>query len=119
MTIARAGAIALAGLGCGDVAAAPARPAAIDTVSTAGRTGLDGNGHLKAVVPPGDSAFAYARLADGVQVRVGGVTKNLIFYGPATVRVNANLGENYWTARSLAVIAKPQAVPFRISETAA
>jgi len=119
MTIARAGAIALAVLGCGDVAAAQARPAAIDTVSSAGRTGLDGNGHLKAVVPPGDSAFAYVRLADGVQVRVGGVTKNLIFYGPATVRVNTNLGENYWTARSLAVIARPKAVPFSISETAA
>ena len=119
MTIARAGAIALAVLGCGDVAAAQARPAAIDTVSSAGRTGLDGNGHLKAVVPPGDSAFAYVRLADGVQLRVGGVTKNLIFYGPATVRVNTNLGENYWTARSLAVIARPKAVPFSISETAA
>jgi alpha-D-xyloside xylohydrolase len=118
MTIARAGAIALAVLGCGDVASAQARPAAVDTVSPAGKTGLDGNGHLKAVVQ-GDGAFAYARLVDGVQVRVGGVTKNLIFYGPATVRVNANLGENYWTARSLAVIGKPQAVPFRISETAA
>jgi alpha-D-xyloside xylohydrolase len=118
MTIARAGAIALAVLGCGDVASAQARPAADDTVSPAGKTGLDGNGHLKAVVQ-GDGAFAYARLVDGVQVRVGGVTKNLIFYGPATVRVNANLGENYWTARSLAVIGKPQAVPFRISETAA
>ncbi len=80
--------------------------------------GLDANGHLKAVTMPAGRAFAYARLDGGVQIRVAGVTKNLIFYGPATVRVNANLGENYWTAPSLAVIRRPQPIPFTIAETA-
>ena len=49
-------------------------------------TGLDNNGHLQAVSLPDGNAFAYARLRSGVQIRVGGVTKNVIFYGPGTVR---------------------------------
>jgi alpha-D-xyloside xylohydrolase len=84
---------------------------------SAATTGLDNNGHLQAVPLPVGEAFAYARLTSGVQVCVGGVTKNLIFYGPDTVRVNANLGENYWTAPSLAVIGKPQLILFTLSET--
>ena len=80
-------------------------------------TGLDANGHLRAVAPKGGRAFAYQRLADGVQLRVNGVTKNIVFYGPDTVRVNANLGENYWTAPSIVVVKKPQSVPFTITET--
>jgi len=81
-------------------------------------TGLDANGHLKAVPLPPTQRFAYARLADGVQVRLGEVTKNVIFYAPDTVRVNANLGRNYWTARSIVVTAKPRPVAFTLSETA-
>jgi alpha-D-xyloside xylohydrolase len=80
-------------------------------------TGLDAKGHLQAVSPRVDAAFAYARLTNGVQVRVGDITKNVIFYGPQTVRVNANLGENYWTAPSLVVIGTPQLIPFTLSET--
>ena len=45
--------------------------------------GLDANGHLLPVAAA-TSAFSYAPIAHGVQVRVGGVTKNVIFYGPAT-----------------------------------
>lgn len=81
-------------------------------------TGLDARGHLQAIAIPGQKSFAYARLREGVQLRVGGLTKNLIFYGPAIVRINANLGENYWTAPSLAVIGKPQPIKFTIAETA-
>lgn len=92
-------------------AASPSRQA------PAAATGLDNNGHLQAVSLPVDEAFAYARLTSGVQVRVGGITKQVIFYGPDTVRVNANQGENYWTAPSLAVIGKPQPIPFTLNET--
>jgi alpha-D-xyloside xylohydrolase len=84
---------------------------------SAAATGLDDKGHFQAVALPAGEAFAYARLVNGVQVRVGGIAKNVIFYGPQTVRVNANLGENYWTAPSLAVIGKPQLVPFTLGET--
>jgi alpha-D-xyloside xylohydrolase len=80
-------------------------------------TGLDDKGHLQAVSPRVDAAFAYVRLTSGVQVRVRDVTKNVIFYAPKTVRVNANLGENYWTALSLVVIGTPQLIPFTLSET--
>ncbi|MEO6215437.1 MAG: TIM-barrel domain-containing protein, partial [Sphingomonas sp.] len=81
-------------------------------------TGLDANGHLKAVPLPAAQRFAYARLANGVQVRVGEITKNVIFYAPDTVRVNANLGRNYWIARSIVVTSKPQPVAFTLSDTA-
>ncbi|WP_442680927.1 TIM-barrel domain-containing protein [Sphingomonas sp. ASY06-1R] len=92
--------------------------AAIAQGAAQGDSGLDARGHLRAVVAPSTRGFAYKRLGAGVQVRVGQVVKNLIFYGPATLRVNANLGENYWTAPSLAVIAKPQPVAFTLVETA-
>jgi alpha-D-xyloside xylohydrolase len=79
-------------------------------------TGLDARGHFRATSLPSDG-FAYTRLRQGVQFRVNGVSKNLIFYAPETVRVNATLGANYWTAASLVVTALPQAIPFSISET--
>ena len=90
-------------------AASASRPALL-------QTGLDRNGHLLSVSLPEGAAFTYARLASGMQWRVGGVTKQVIFYGPGTVRVNATLGENYWTAPSLAVIGKPQRIAFTITE---
>lgn len=73
--------------------------------------GLDANGHLLPVAAA-TSAFSYAPIAHGVQVRVGGVTKNVIFYGPATVRVNTTLGENYWRHPSIVVTHAPAAVAF-------
>ncbi|MGF7149993.1 alpha-D-xyloside xylohydrolase [Sphingomonas zeicaulis] len=104
---------ALLGLGTAPIAAVASEPA-----RSVASTGLDARGHLQGVIPAAARGFAFIRLAQGVQIRVGGVTKNLIFYGPATLRVNANLGENYWTAPSLAVIAKPQSVAFALSQTA-
>ncbi|MDY6948378.1 MAG: glycoside hydrolase family 31 protein [Pseudomonadota bacterium] len=92
-------------------AATPSHPAASAV------NGLDGNGHLQSLALPVDQPFAYARLSSGVQFRAGGITKNVIFYGSETVRVNANLGENYWTAPSLAVIGQPQRIPFTLGET--
>jgi len=98
--------------------AALRQPASDHGDAVAAGTGLDANGHLLAVSPTGSPAFAYVRLKDGVQVRVDGITKNVLFYAPDTVRVNANLGRNYWTAASVVVIRQPQPVPFTIAETA-
>jgi alpha-D-xyloside xylohydrolase len=66
---------------------------------------------------PAGTVFRFVRLPHGVQFRVNGVTKTVLFYSPSTVRVNANLGENYWTARSLVVTATPGKIPFSVSET--
>jgi alpha-D-xyloside xylohydrolase len=45
------------------------------------------------------------------------VVKNIVFYGPSTVRVNENLGKNYWKFPSIVVVAKPAAVPFKVEES--
>lgn len=97
-------------------ASAPALASVATEPNSSLPTGLDANGHFKAVALP-SNGFAHARLRDGVQLRVNGVSKNLIFHAPDTVRVNATLGENYWTAASLVVTSPPQPVPFSISET--
>jgi alpha-D-xyloside xylohydrolase len=81
-------------------------------------SGLDANGHLLAVGATPGAGFSYSRLAQGVQLRVAGIVKNIIFYGPATVRVNANQGRNYWTAPSIVVVDRPAAVDFTVTETA-
>ena len=80
--------------------------------------GLDANGHL-APVAVANAPFSFALIEHGVQVRVGGVTKNVIFYGPATVRVNTTLGENYWRHPSIVVTHKPAAIAFKTRENAA
>jgi alpha-D-xyloside xylohydrolase len=82
-------------------------------------TGLDPVGGLESVVPSGAKGFAFVKLENGVQFRVNDVTKNVIFYGPKTVRVNANLGENHWKHPSIVVVAKPAVIPFQVSETGA
>ena len=81
-------------------------------------SGLDRNGHLLAVGDMRSPAFTYVRTANGIQAHIGGVTKNIIFYAPDTVRVNANLGRNYWTAPSLVVKAGPTLTPFTLRESA-
>ena len=86
-------------------------------------TGLDAAGQLQSVgsVPaagaPAAAGFAFTRLENGVQLRVKGVTKNVLFYGPRTVRVNANLGRSHWEHPSIVVTARPASVAFRVSET--
>jgi alpha-D-xyloside xylohydrolase len=81
-------------------------------------SGLDTYGSLQSVIPAASKDFAFTRLENGVQFRVNGVTKNVIFYGPNTVRVNANLGKSHWTAPSIVVIGKPSAVRFDLKEDA-
>jgi alpha-D-xyloside xylohydrolase len=81
-------------------------------------SGLNSVEQLQAVVPAAANGFEHVRLEHGVQLRVNGMVKNVLFYGPATVRVNANLGESFATHPSLAVVAKPAAVKFEIADAA-
>jgi alpha-D-xyloside xylohydrolase len=93
--------------------------AAADTHSAPpSASGLDANGHLLSLLPA-SGPFVFARLRDGVQFRANGIVKNIVFYGPATVRVNANEGRNYWTAPSLVVQSRPSDIPFSLAETPA
>jgi hypothetical protein len=61
--------------------------------------------------------FAFTRLEDGVQLHVGEVAKTVTFYTPAMIRVNANLGRSHTQQPSLAVVAQPIPVAFRVEET--
>jgi alpha-D-xyloside xylohydrolase len=79
--------------------------------------GLDQNGHLLNVSQHEIQGFQYTRLTDGIQFQVNGVTKNLVFYSPKTVRVNANLGQNYWTAHSIVVTAQPFPIDFQVNDS--
>ncbi|MGO4862835.1 hypothetical protein ACTP2L_04480, partial [Campylobacter jejuni] len=54
----------------------------------------------------------------GVQLRVGDVVKTILFYGPATVRVNSNDGRNHWTAKSIVVTAPPVDTAFTVTDAA-
>ena len=87
--------------------------------SAATPTGLDANGHLLKVGMSQTAGLSFTRLENGVQFTHDGITKNIIFYGPETVRVNANLGKNYWTAPSIVVVDKPVPFAFDIKETPA
>lgn len=88
------------------------------TAAVAAPTGLDSSGHLDAVVAPKGAGFAYAELENGVQFSLGDVTKNVIFYGPKTVRVNANLGGDHWQHPSIVVIGKPGKVAVAVEDSA-
>ena len=80
-------------------------------------TGLDSHGHMVEVANVNAAGFDLVRLKNGVQFRVGGMTKSVIFYSPTTVRVNTNLGENYWTQPSIVVTDTPDDIDFKISRT--
>jgi alpha-D-xyloside xylohydrolase len=80
-------------------------------------TGLDGHGQLKPVLTATGSSFGFQKLDNGVQLRVNGVFKNVLFYGPETVRVNANLGQPHTIQPSLTVVASPAKVSFKVKES--
>lgn len=80
-------------------------------------TGLDSLGGLSAVVNPDAATFSFIELENGVQFRLGPVVKNILFYGTDTVRVNANLGRNYWTNPSIVVVHGPKSIPFTVSDS--
>lgn len=89
--------------------AAVAWPSALDA---AGQLRAPGTAHA----PEG---FAWQRVAEGVQFRLGGMTKSVLFYGTGLVRVAAHLGEVYTTQPSLVVVARPKPVACEVSESAA
>ncbi len=82
-------------------------------------TGLDEAGQLS---PAGDAStpgFQIIRLQSGVQLRIDGLAKNIVFYAPDIARISANLGETFTRQPSLAVIAKPAAIAFQVKDFAA
>ena len=79
---------------------------------------LDGIGHVRALEAAGGGGFQYRRVQGGVQVRLDGVTKTVLYYAPGVVRVNAHLGMSHWQHPSLVVIRAPDAVGFETRETA-
>lgn len=82
-------------------------------------SGVDANGQLQVVVKPGTSDFEFSRLQDGIQFRVNGIVKNVIFYGPNIVRVNSNLGQSYAIHPSLVVVENPAQISFTVKDSTA
>ncbi|HEU4654551.1 MAG TPA: TIM-barrel domain-containing protein, partial [Steroidobacteraceae bacterium] len=62
-------------------------------------------------------AFSYSRIAHGIEVHVGAISKTIVFYSPQTVHVNATLGHNYSTHPSIEIVANPQDVKLEVSES--
>jgi alpha-D-xyloside xylohydrolase len=83
--------------------------------SSARPSALDAAGQLRAMPGPADG-FAWQRVAEGLQFRVGGLTKSVLFYGPGLVRVAAHLGQAHTVQPSLVVVARPQAVAFDVQD---
>src|SRR6187402_3500256 len=69
--------------------------------------------HLSAPAPLRVQAFSHSKIPNGLRVSVAGVTKNIVFFSPDTVRVNTNLGRSFAEHPSLSVVAKPK--PLRLS----
>jgi alpha-D-xyloside xylohydrolase len=80
---------------------------------------LDAAGQLQPLLTAAaPDAFSWRRVAEGVQFRLGGMTKSVLFYGPGLVRVAAHLGEVYTTQPSLVVVTKPKRSVFEVRESA-
>ncbi|HEY8966040.1 MAG TPA: TIM-barrel domain-containing protein [Candidatus Methylacidiphilales bacterium] len=80
-------------------------------------SGLDANGQIQAITSPSPSGFAFTRLQSGVQIRVGDLTKNVLFYGPSTVRVTAVLDEAYLKQPSIVVVQSPSEAGPEVKES--
>lgn len=83
-------------------------------------SGLNDAGLLNPVGAAAGAAFSHVRLRDGVQVRVNGVIKNVLFYGPDIVRVTTVLdgpAPVHTTRAGLVVVAPPGAADFVVKET--
>lgn len=90
---------------------------AVVAAPVASPTGLNADGHAVAVAGLPAGRFGFVRLRSGVQIRVNGVVKTILLYGPATVRVNSNDGRNHWTARSIVVTAPPADIPYTLVDS--
>ena len=80
--------------------------------------GLDQSGQMVVLGPCGTAKgeFSWTKLQNGVQFCVGQTVKNVLFYGPRIVRVNANLGRVHTAQPSLAVIAHAAPEQFSVQE---
>ena len=65
------------------------------------------------------NAFDYAKLQNGIQIRVAGVVKNVLFYGPDIVRVNTSLGRPHTDQPSLVVVLDPPHTHLKLNDTGA
>ena len=80
---------------------------------------LDAAGQLRALPLEGRAdGFAWQRVAEGLQFRVSGLTKSVLFYGPGLVRVAAHLGLAHTAQPSLVIVARPQAIAFEVQDAA-
>jgi alpha-D-xyloside xylohydrolase len=85
--------------------------------AAANPVGLNQAGQMQVVKPCGTGqGFSWVQLQNGIQFCVGKAVKNVLFYGPGIVRLNANLSRVYTVQPSLAVIAHPQPVTFKVEE---
>jgi alpha-D-xyloside xylohydrolase len=99
-------------------AGALAAPGAKASSAPSAPSALDAAGQLRALPLDGPAdGFAWQRVAEGLQFRVGGLTKSVLFYGPGLVRVTAHLGQAHTAQPSLAVVARPQAIAFDVQDT--
>jgi alpha-D-xyloside xylohydrolase len=92
---------------------------ATDIAGAASPLGMNADGQMVVVGDLADArpdVFAYTKLESGVQVRVAGVVKNILFYGPNVARVNANLGKSHMLHPSLAVVTKPKIDAFEVKD---
>jgi len=81
--------------------------------------GLDPAGQMVVVNSmdrTGQPGFSWTELQNGIQFQLGQTVKNVLFYGPRIVRVNANLGQAHKVQPSLAVIAHPVSVPLHVQD---
>lgn len=62
-----------------------------------------------------DAAFSWKKTKTGIEIRTGALTKRVDSYGKNTLRVTANLGEDYATAPSICVIAKPTKEKWKVA----
>ncbi len=62
-----------------------------------------------------DAAFSWKKTKTGIEIRTGALTKRVESYGGNTLRVTASLGEDYATAPSICVIAKPTKEKWKVA----
>ena len=82
-------------------------------------TGTDAAGQMlltRELALPKLGGFAFSQLQNGVQIRVNGTAKNVLFYGPDIVRVNTNLGKTHTAQPSLTVVLPLKPVPFTVKD---
>src|SRR5688500_6467140 len=103
----------------GLMACVPAGAALAAPKASTQPSALDAAGQLRALPLDGPAdGFAWQRVAEGVQFRVGELTKSVLFYGPGLVRVAAHLGQAHTVQPSLVVVARPKPVAFDVRESA-